>query len=88
MELLHEMGLDRPLYVQFFDYVGGVLQGDLGVSIITFGQYLQPSTQHLPVARYVNPEEFSALAEYAREVISIAAQRRSPSIIRLCDKLS
>jgi dipeptide transport system permease protein len=35
LELLHEMGLDRPLYVQFFDYVGGVLQGDLGVSIIT-----------------------------------------------------
>jgi dipeptide transport system permease protein len=34
-ELLHEMGLDRPLYVQFFDYVGGVLQGDLGVSVIT-----------------------------------------------------
>jgi len=34
-ELLHQMGLDRPLYVQFFDYVGGVLQGDLGVSVVT-----------------------------------------------------
>ncbi len=34
-ELLHEMGLDQPLYVQFFDYVGGVLQGDLGISVIT-----------------------------------------------------
>src|SRR5919109_1843958 len=34
-ELLHQMGLDRPLYVQFFDYVGGVLQGDLGTSVIT-----------------------------------------------------
>lgn len=34
-ELLHEMGLDRPLYVQFFDYVGGVLQGDLGTSFVT-----------------------------------------------------
>jgi len=34
-ELLHEMGLDRPLYVQFFDYVGGVLQGDLGISVVT-----------------------------------------------------
>jgi dipeptide transport system permease protein len=34
-ELLHQMGLDRPLYVQFFDYVGGVLQGDLGISVIT-----------------------------------------------------
>ena len=34
-ELLHEMGLDRPLYVQFFDYVGGVLKGDLGISVVT-----------------------------------------------------
>jgi dipeptide transport system permease protein len=34
-ELMHEMGLDRPLYVQFFDYVGGVLQGDLGTSVVT-----------------------------------------------------
>jgi dipeptide transport system permease protein len=34
-QLLHEMGLDRPMYVQFFDYVGGVLQGDLGTSVVT-----------------------------------------------------
>jgi dipeptide transport system permease protein len=34
-QLLHEMGLDRPLYVQFFDYVGGVLHGDLGISVVT-----------------------------------------------------
>jgi len=34
-ELIHEMGLDRPLYVQFFDYVGGVLKGDLGISVVT-----------------------------------------------------
>ena len=34
-ELIHEMGLDRPLYVQFFDYVGGVHKGDLGISVVT-----------------------------------------------------
>ena len=34
-ELMHEMGLDRPMYVQFFDYVGGVLKGDLGTSVVT-----------------------------------------------------
>ncbi len=34
-QLMHDMGLDRPLYVQFFDYVGGVLQGDLGTSVVT-----------------------------------------------------
>jgi lipoyl synthase len=29
--------------------------------ILTLGQYLQPSPAHLPVARYVHPEEFAAL---------------------------
>ncbi|MBC7416232.1 MAG: ABC transporter permease subunit [Herminiimonas sp.] len=33
--LLHEFGLDRPLYVQYFDYLGHVFQGDLGNSITT-----------------------------------------------------
>jgi lipoic acid synthetase len=29
-----------------------------GCKIITIGQYLQPSKKHLPVDRYVNPDEF------------------------------
>ena len=33
--LLHQYGLDRPLYIQFFDYIWHVLQGDLGKSIVT-----------------------------------------------------
>ena len=33
--LLHEFGLDRPLYVQYFDYLGNVLRGNLGNSIST-----------------------------------------------------
>ncbi len=30
-----ELGLDQPLYVQFIRYAGGVLQGDLGRSLVT-----------------------------------------------------
>ncbi|MFA6310898.1 MAG: ABC transporter permease subunit [Sterolibacterium sp.] len=33
--LLHEFGLDQPLYVQYLDYLGKLLKGDLGFSIIT-----------------------------------------------------
>ena len=29
-----KLGLDQPLIVQYFRYIGGVLQGDLGTSII------------------------------------------------------
>lgn len=31
----HEMGLDRPLPVQYVDYLGNVLKGDLGKSVVT-----------------------------------------------------
>src|SRR6185437_7210983 len=34
-QLLHEMGLDRPLWQQFLSYVGDVLHGNLGISLIT-----------------------------------------------------
>ena len=34
------------------------------VDMITVGQYLQPSKNHLPVARFVHPDEFSEYAEY------------------------
>ncbi|MEZ4654453.1 MAG: lipoyl synthase [Candidatus Eisenbacteria bacterium] len=37
-----------------------------GVDILTLGQYLQPTRRHLPVERYVTPEEFAELAEEAR----------------------
>ena len=31
---------------------------EAGVDILTFGQYLQPTPHHLPVAEYVTPEKF------------------------------
>jgi lipoic acid synthetase len=34
--------------------------------MLTLGQYLQPSRAHLPVERFVTPEEFEALADYGR----------------------
>ena len=34
--------------------------------MLTLGQYLQPSRSHLPVERFVHPDEFSELADYGR----------------------
>jgi lipoic acid synthetase len=41
---------------------------EVDVDILTVGQYLQPSKQHLPIERYYHPDEFVRLAEegYAR----------------------
>ena len=41
---------------------------DAGTDIITLTQYLRPSPRHLPVARWVAPEEFVALREVAEEM--------------------
>lgn len=38
----------------------------IGCKMVTLGQYLRPSKQHLPVARFVEPTEFDELAEIAR----------------------
>jgi len=37
----------------------------VGCDILTLGQYLQPSRDHLPVERYLHPDEFRALKEEA-----------------------
>ena len=39
---------------------------EVGCEVVTLGQYLAPSPKHLPVARFVPPEEFEEMAEEAR----------------------
>jgi len=41
---------------------------DIGVDILTLGQYLRPTPNHLPVERYVTPSEFDA---YRREGLDL-----------------
>ena len=38
----------------------------VGVDVVTMGQYLQPSPNHLPVQRFVEPEEFERLGAFAK----------------------
>ncbi|HEY7446796.1 MAG TPA: lipoyl synthase [Vicinamibacterales bacterium] len=37
----------------------------VGCSILTIGQYLQPTREHLPIVRYYHPDEFRELKTYA-----------------------
>jgi lipoic acid synthetase len=39
-----------------------------GVSILTIGQYLQPSRKHLPIQRYYTPAEFAELKAFGLEI--------------------
>ncbi len=41
---------------------------DAGCELITITQYLRPSPRHLPVSRWVKPEEFVELSEEAEDI--------------------
>lgn len=41
---------------------------DHNCDMLTLGQYLQPSLNHLPVERYVHPDEFAALKDYGESI--------------------
>jgi len=55
---------------------------DINLDIVTFGQYLRPTPNHLPVERYVPPEDFKKYREWGlemgfKEVVSGAFVRSS-----------
>src|SRR6202035_5735618 len=38
------------------------------VDILTLGQYLRPSPKHLPIVRYIPPQEFAEYRDFGREL--------------------
>jgi len=54
------LGETREELIEVFRDLGG-----RGVDILTVGQYLRPSRDHLPIARFYPPEEFDDLREQA-----------------------
>ena len=68
-QVLTKSGLMVGLGEEFDEMVEtfGILR-DHGVQILTVGQYLRPTVNHLPVVRYWHPEEFEALEKAAYEI--------------------
>ncbi len=56
------LGESEAEILQVMDDLRGV-----GVDILTFGQYLRPTVNHLPVERYVHPDEFLHYRELGLE---------------------
>lgn len=40
----------------------------IGCDILTMGQYLQPTAKHLPVERFVSPEDFKVLKRIGEDM--------------------
>ena len=64
--LLTKTGLMLGLGEQHTELLGVLADiAAVGCDIVTLGQYLRPSAAHLPVDRYVPPEEFAELRDRA-----------------------
>jgi lipoic acid synthetase len=50
----------------------------VGVSIVTVGQYLRPSRDHLPVSRYWTPDEFARLKVVGENELGLPHVESSP----------
>lgn len=59
--LMVGLGETTDELIEAFDHLANA-----GVSYLTIGQYLSPSDDHLPVVRYIPPEEFDRLSVLAR----------------------
>jgi lipoic acid synthetase len=51
-----------------------------GCEILTMGQYLQPTAYHLPVDRWVTPEEFAGHARFGEEELGFAHVEAGPLV--------
>ncbi len=67
------MGEERDEVVAALADLAGV-----GVDIVTLGQYLRPTSHHLPVARWWTPDEFAELARVGTDELGIGHVEASP----------
>lgn len=63
-----------------FEEVAGTMVDlrSVGVDIVTIGQYLRPTTHHLPVHRWWTPEEFDLLKQFGEEELGFGHVESSP----------
>lgn len=53
---------------------------DIECDIITIGQYLQPTIDHIPVSKFYHPMEFESLKSYGEKIIGIPHIEAGPLV--------
>ena len=46
--IIHNLGLDQPVYIRYLQWLGNVVQGDLGISLVTYTPVTKSILQKLP----------------------------------------
>ncbi|MCW3031027.1 MAG: oligopeptide/dipeptide transporter, permease protein [Solirubrobacterales bacterium] len=52
-QVRHDLGLDRPVLTRYADWMGGLLQGDLGTSLTAGGAIFSTSGSKTPVSKLI-----------------------------------
>ncbi|MCJ7605710.1 MAG: ABC transporter permease [Dehalococcoidales bacterium] len=74
--LRHDLGIDRSLFVQYFDWLGKALHGDLGKSIIHRGKVIDDVIRRVPITLYLGSLAFIISIIVGIPMGVIAAVRR------------
>lgn len=80
----NQLGLDRPILVQFVDYLGDLLRGDLGVSIVNQGRKVSDILgQGLPVSLQLSAMALAVQFVVGTVLGTLAASRQNSLFDRL-----
>jgi peptide/nickel transport system permease protein len=82
-EIRHKFGLDKPLPMQYIDWIGGVLRGDLGKSIILNQDVKYLISKRMPITIYLGVWSFAISAFLGITFGVICALRRGKWIDNL-----
>jgi peptide/nickel transport system permease protein len=78
--LQHELGLDQPIYVQYFNWVKKVLEGDLGLSLQSRRPVLDILLERYPATIYLAFTAFLTAVFIALPAGMIAAMKQNTAV--------
>ncbi len=78
-----ELGLDRPVYAQYLDWLGGVLHGDFGSSLITAVPVTETMADRMPVTMWLSVVTLAVAATGGVALGTAAALRAGGRLDRL-----
>lgn len=83
----HDLGIDRPIPVQYVSWLAKALTGDLGKSIIHRGRVLDDIKKRLPITMYIGGLAFMISIVIGIPIGVIAAMRRGTWVDNLLTSL-
>jgi peptide/nickel transport system permease protein len=87
-QLRHQAGLDKPLMVQYFDWVKNILRGDLGKSILYKTSVSQDILKRLPITLHIGLTAFIISLLIGIPIGVICAVRRGKPIDTILTTIS